>query len=86
VITDTPAFQILNEAMKGMKQCISIKAQIPWYDIPFERENYQPPKYVDYNLFPLNIYEYQLKGMKHVVIYLTTYSFHGHQKFTNSCN
>jgi hypothetical protein len=21
-----------------------------------------------------------------VVIYLTTYSFHGHQKFTNSCN
>jgi hypothetical protein len=41
VITDTPAFQILNEAMKGMK---------------------------------------------HVVIYLTTYSFHGHQKFTNSCN
>ena len=41
VITDTPAFQILNEAMKGMK---------------------------------------------HVVTYLTTYSFHGHQKFTNSCN
>ena len=41
VITDTPAFQILNETMKGMK---------------------------------------------HVVIYLTTYSFHGHQKFTNSCN
>ena len=40
VITDIPAFQILNEAMKGMK---------------------------------------------HVVIYLTTYSFHGHQKFTNSC-
>jgi hypothetical protein len=35
VITDTPAFQILIEAMKGMK---------------------------------------------HVVIYLTTYSFHGHQK------
>ena len=27
-----------------------------------------------------------MKGMKHVVIYLTTYSFHGHQKFTNSCN
>jgi hypothetical protein len=25
-----------------------------------------------------------MKGMKHVVIYLTTYSFHGHQKFTNS--
>ena len=41
VITDTPAFQILNEAMKGMQ---------------------------------------------HVVIFLTTYSFHGHQKFTNSCN
>ena len=41
VITDTPTFQIMNEAMKGMK---------------------------------------------HVVIYLTTYSFHGHQKFTNSCN
>jgi hypothetical protein len=41
VIIDTPKFQILNEAMKGMK---------------------------------------------HVVIYLTTYSFHGHQKFTNSCN
>ena len=39
VITDTPAFQILNEAMKEMK-----------------------------------------------LIYLTTYSFHGHQKFTNSCN
>jgi hypothetical protein len=37
MITDTPVFQILNEAMKGMK---------------------------------------------HVVIYLTTYSFHGHQKFT----
>ena len=41
VITDTPAFQILNEAMKGMK---------------------------------------------HVMIYLTTYSFHSHQQFTNSCN
>jgi hypothetical protein len=27
-----------------------------------------------------------MKGMKHVVIYLTTYSFHGHQKFTNSWN
>jgi hypothetical protein len=27
-----------------------------------------------------------MKGMKHVVIYLTTYSFQGHQKFTNSCN
>jgi hypothetical protein len=27
-----------------------------------------------------------MKGMKHVVIYLTTYSFHGFQKFTNSCN
>ena len=40
VIIDTPTFQILNEAMKGMKH----------------------------------------------VIYLTTYSFHGHQKFTNSCN
>jgi hypothetical protein len=39
VIIDTPTFQILNEAMKGMKH----------------------------------------------VIYLTTYSFHGHQKFTNSC-
>ena len=25
-----------------------------------------------------------MKGMKHVVIYLTTYSFHGHQKLTNS--
>ena len=41
VITDTPTFQIVNEAMKGMK---------------------------------------------HVMIYLTTYSFDGHQKFTNSCN
>ena len=41
VITDTPAFQTLNEAMKGMK---------------------------------------------HVVIYLTAYSFHGHQKITNSYN
>ena len=41
VITDNPAFQILNEAMKGMK---------------------------------------------HVVIYLTTYSFLGHQQFTNYCN
>ena len=40
VITVTPAFQILNEAMKGMKH----------------------------------------------VIYLTTYSFHGHQQSTNSCN
>ena len=28
----------------------------------------------------------KMKGMKHVVIYLTTHSFHGHQKFTNSCN
>ena len=37
VITDTPAFQIVNEAMKGMK---------------------------------------------HVVIYLTIYSFHGYHKFT----
>jgi hypothetical protein len=25
-----------------------------------------------------------MKGMKRVVIYLTTYSFHGYQKFTNS--
>ena len=41
VITDTPAFRILNDAMKGMK---------------------------------------------HVVISLTTYSFHDHQKLTNSCN
>ena len=27
-----------------------------------------------------------MKGMKHVVIYHTTYLFHGHQKFTNACN
>ena len=32
------------------------------------------------------IFNETMKGMKHVVIYLTTYSFHGHQKFTNSCN
>jgi len=41
----------------------SMKAQNPWYDIPLERENYQQPQYVDYNLFPLNIYEYQLYNM-----------------------
>jgi hypothetical protein len=37
-----------------------MKAQTPWYGIPLERENYQLPQYVDYNLFPLNIYEFQL--------------------------
>jgi hypothetical protein len=40
-----------------------MKAHTPWYDIPLERENYQLPQYVDYNLFPLNIYEYQLHNM-----------------------
>jgi hypothetical protein len=40
-----------------------MKAQTPWYDIPLERENYQLPQYVDYNLFPLYIYEYQLHNM-----------------------
>jgi hypothetical protein len=37
-----------------------MKALTPWYDIPLKRKNYQLPQYVDYNLFPLNIYEYQL--------------------------
>lgn len=27
----------------------------------------------------------EIKGMKHVMIYLTTYAFHGHKKLTN-CN
>jgi len=43
--------------------CASMKALAPWYDIPLERENYQLPHYVDYNLFPLNVYEYQLHNM-----------------------
>jgi len=38
--------------------CTSMKAQIP-----LERANYQPPQYVDYNLVPLNVYEYQLHNM-----------------------
>jgi hypothetical protein len=40
-----------------------MKELTPWYDIPLERENDQLPQYVDYNLFPLNIYEYQLHNM-----------------------
>jgi hypothetical protein len=40
-----------------------MKAQTPWYDIPLQRENYQLPQYVDYNLFPVNIYEYHLHSM-----------------------
>jgi hypothetical protein len=43
--------------------CTSMKAQTPWYDIPLQRENYQLPQYVDYNLFPVNIYEYHLHSM-----------------------
>jgi len=43
--------------------CTSMKALTPWYDIPLQRENYQLPQYVDYNLFPLIIYEYQLHNM-----------------------
>jgi hypothetical protein len=41
----------------------SMKAQTPWYDIPLERENYQLLQYVHYNLFPHNIYEYQIHNM-----------------------
>ena len=41
----------------------SMKAQTPWYDIPLERENYQLPQYIHYNLFPHNIYEYQIHNM-----------------------
>jgi hypothetical protein len=40
-----------------------MKAQTPWYYIPLQTENYQLPQYVDYNLFPLNIYEYQLHNI-----------------------
>ena len=40
-----------------------MKELAPWYDIPLERENYQLPHYVDYNLLPLNVYEYQLHNM-----------------------
>jgi hypothetical protein len=40
-----------------------MKELTPWYDIPLERANYQLPQYVDYNLVPLNVYEYQLHNM-----------------------
>jgi hypothetical protein len=40
-----------------------MKAQAPWYEISLERENYQLSQYVDYNLFPLYIYECQLHNM-----------------------
>jgi hypothetical protein len=31
--------------------CASMKALTPWYDIPLQKENYQLPQYVDYNMF-----------------------------------
>jgi hypothetical protein len=40
-----------------------MKAHTSWYDIPLERENDQLSQYVDYKLFPLNIYEYQLHNI-----------------------
>ena len=40
----------------------------------------------DHRYSAFQILNEAMKGMKHVVIYLKTYSFHGHQQFTNSCN
>jgi hypothetical protein len=54
-----------------------MKAQNPWYNIPLERENYQLPQYVDYNLFPLNIYDITDVGSKtdtYIVLQVSSFS------------